>query len=221
MHRAHGLVIVHIAFPQLRLAEHPGVVAEGLAHHAGFVLQEGHLLLPMRRVQMPPGLRVAFHLGHQALPVFKALADLGVQPPGRLQPPARDPLRPVEAPGRVLPLAAVAAGAAPYRAVGLQHHGLHAEVPRQRQRRRQTGEARADDHHVGIDIAVDGAVVFGRRARRGHPIGGRVVLALAGGGHQRIIGRVVRGDSGAGAGGRAMGVEGHLGIHAAVPVAGR
>ncbi|MNT57276.1 hypothetical protein D3C72_1946360 [compost metagenome] len=98
VHRAHGLAVVHIAFLQLRAAEHPDVVAEHVPHHLGLVFQEGHLLLAVRRVQVPPRLRVAVHLRHQALPVFEAFADLGVQPPRGVQPPARDPLRPVQAP---------------------------------------------------------------------------------------------------------------------------
>ena len=84
--RAHGLVVVHVALAQLVLAQHARVVAEDLAHDAALVLQEGHLLLPMRRVQMAARLRVAVHLRHQALPVFETLADLGVQPAGRVQP---------------------------------------------------------------------------------------------------------------------------------------
>ena len=189
--RAHGLVVVHVALAQLVLAQHARVVAEDLAHDAALVLQEGHLLLPMRRVQMAARLRVAVHLRHQALPVFETLADLGVQPAGRVQPQRWIPASGTAFPG-VLALAAVAAGAAPDRAVGFQHHGAHAVIARQRQRRRQPGEARADHGHVHLHVAIDRAVVLRRRPGGGNPVGGRVVLALPRRRHQRIVGRVIR-----------------------------
>lgn len=213
--RAHGLVVVHVALAQLVLAQHARVVAEDLAHDAALVLQEGHLLLPMRRVQMAARLRVAVHLRHQALPVFETLADLGVQPAGRVQPPALDPLRAVQPSRGVLALAAVAAGAAPDRAVGFQHHGAHAVIARQRQRRRQPGEARADHGHVHLHVAIDRAVVLRRRPGGGNPVGGRVVLALPRRRHQRIVGRVIRPGAGA-ARRRSVRAGIHPRIHASV-----
>ena len=134
-------------------AEHARVVAEHLAHDLGLVAQEVHLLLAVRDVEVAAGLRVAGHLGHQALEGLEAGADLGVELERGLLAPALDPLRAVQPPAGVLALAAVAAGAAPDAAVGFQHGGADAVLARQEQRGGQAGEAGADDHHVGVGVA--------------------------------------------------------------------
>src|SRR4029079_8437435 len=117
------------------------VVAEHLAHHLRLALQERQLLLAVCDVEMAAALRLAFgELGHEALEGLEAGADFGVEAQRRGLAPARDPLREIQPPARALALPAVAAGATPDAAVGLQHRRLDAVLSRQEQRRRETGE---------------------------------------------------------------------------------
>src|SRR5690606_25594682 len=152
---------------------------------------ERHFFLAVRNIQVTARLRIAVYGVDQALPVIEAFVYFRIQPLGDVQPPALYPLRTIQPARSILALAAIAAGATPYHAVGFQYHCLHTVLLGQVQRRNQTGKARPDDHDVGIEILRDGTIVFGRRARGADPISGRVGLTAASLADQRIVQGIV------------------------------
>ena len=191
-HGACGVALVAIVAPHLLGTEHARVVAESLAPHARFVAQVGEFFRPVRQVEVTAIERVAIDLCGELLEILEAGADLAVEPFRDIEAPAPDPLRAGEPPAGVLALATTAARTAPGALVGLQHHGADAMLLRQVQRGRDAGRARADHHHVGVDVAGQGAVVGRWRAGAGNPVGGRVGTPGARGfGDQRIVFRIV------------------------------
>src|SRR3546814_6837179 len=88
-------------------------------------------------------LRIAFDAGHHALPVLEPATDLGVQSLGDIHAPALYPLRSIQAPRRILPLSAIAAGATPHRPVGFKHNRLYSVLLGQVQGGGQPGDRKS------------------------------------------------------------------------------
>ena len=173
-------------------AEQFGRVAEHVLPHLRLGGEPLHDARPMRDQEMAARLRIAIDLRDERLEGIEALVDLVMHLERDILAPALDPLRAREPSRRVLPLSAVAARAAPAHLVRFQHDGLDAMLAREKQRRRESGVAAADDRDIDVDVLRDRAVVGRRGAGRRGPVGRRVLLALTGAGrHERIVSRVV------------------------------
>ena len=199
VHRTAGLFITDPLIAHRGAIDDAGIVVEGLAQQARFLLQPRHHALAVGDIQMAARLRIAVDVLDQFLEILHALDALAVQAVGGLEAVTLDPLRALEAAGGALRLTAIAGRTAPADPIGLQHGGLDAVLLGQHDGGGQPREAGADDHHIGVDIAHHRAIVCRRLTGGGDPVGRRVVAPFArGGAHQRVVGRVIgpRGLSG-------------------------
>ena len=194
VHGTGGFLVLDVVAVQFLAAHDPGAVAEGFVQQRRFGLQHAHHARPMGDVEMPAALRLAVELAgqDQLAKHVEGLGDLDVHLLGDVDAPALDPLRALQAARGDLRLSAVAGAAAPADGVGLQDRGLDAVLLGQVDGTGQTGVAGPDHHHVDVDVALDRAVVFRRRAGGADPVGRGVVAIVAGAGiDQRVVERVV------------------------------
>ena len=171
VHGASRLVVVDVVATQRVGIKDLRIVIEDLAQHLRLPLQHRHPGRTVRHVQVAARLHIAIDVGNQPLEVLHAIQTFGMQRQRRVQPPACDPLRAGQATGGTLGLTPIAHAASPAHAVGFQHGGPDAVITRQCDGGRQPGEAGADDGHIHLAVAVDGAIVRGRLTGRGNPVG--------------------------------------------------